>query len=320
MNVLLFLLKNSISFKPTSYKMILRKSCNLFNPPTTRVPLLALTRTLRGKINNPPVPEEPVLTETERTVRIKHFDQSERTMPYTQYTQKQKDWYWGSGGYEVRSTAGVDNHFGKVWPFGTEGPEKEVDFNRVNPEEEPFRQVYQENRGKEDDGSFSPEEVVSDKNAWFWVQRVLPSKKTMMFDFEKLASDDRSKKPSGWIAPPLTKPNKSYFVKRSRGGIFPVSKKLVDPEKLPSPRRLDEHVLQSPPTVLTMITRVDGNVRDLEIEVLEYLMHQYSMYPKSDSEKNPKKILSSVDELEGQVSFKGDHVQLVVKFLEENGF
>lgn len=283
--------------------------CNNWKTPVCRAWKLwsqTSVRGLRGKIANPYIPPASSVSHPGKEA----FEEAARDNPYPEYTEEQKAWYWKKNPSinDPNDFGGLAEHQGLVWPREAPYLEpkyyKKDDPNRVDPEAEPFRQVYAANEGVNDDGSFSKAEIVSDPSVWFWVQRVLPKKDLPNYP----RTDNRERMPSGWIPPPLTPPNKTYFVARTRGGVFPVYKRLVVREKV-HVRRLDQHVMEQKPDVLTVVLRVDGQLRDLEWDLLQTL-----------EKKTGKKVLSAVDELSGKITFKGNHVEDVVRFLEENGF
>ena len=218
---------------------------------------------------------------------------------YAKYTAEQRDWFWR---WMVRQQ-------GIIWPIEMptekyplppalqKHPEKQVD-----PEAEPFRQIYEGNDG--DDGTFSGAEVVQDKNVWFWVQRLLPSPEPPTLP----RSDSRERLPSGWIPPPITPPDRTFFVRRLPNGLFPVFKHLIHREVV-RVKLITDHVFDPEPDVLTLVELVDGEIRDLEIELVNELQRQ-----------KKRKILSAVSEFEGKITLKGNHVEEVVKWLEDNGF
>lgn len=229
-----------------------------------------------------------------------------RPYAYPRYTQAQKWWFW----------KGLTEHQGAVWPRDDpslapdeEKWKRQPGVEGVDPDSEPFRQIYADNTDKDDDGTFSKAEVISDPSVWFWVQRVLPRKELPDIP----TSDLRERKPSGWIPPPKTPPNKTYFVPRTRGGLLPVYKKLVHREKYYL-LRLDEPFPDMKPDVVTLIRKVQGNPRDLERELHSYITE------RNPEEYKKKKLLSAVSELGGHITFRGDHVGEIVKFLEDTGF
>ncbi|KAI1286091.1 hypothetical protein HDE_11277 [Halotydeus destructor] len=193
--------------------------------------------------------------------------------------------------------------------------DKEEIRDEVNPESEPFKQIYV---GNEDHGNFTDVEVV-DAKYWFWVDRLLPSKEKLMAP--KIKGDDVVY-PSGWAPPPITAPDRTYFVPRTRNNLCPVYKTILpdefheipkwigrprqQPMVMPIPyRKKDPKTFKT----LTRITNVDGELRDFERDVREWL-----------EEKHKVKILSACHEGKGTVDFKGNYVEDVVSWLQRNGF
>lgn len=260
-----------------------------------RSPVLRLScRNVRGST----VPSS-VTTKQQQEKPVTPFALKPRDEPaYIRYTPEQRDYYW----------RGLVRKQGKFIPHEMSRDEYEVPElvrpepqKQVDPESEPFRQIYQ---GNEDHGNFSAAEVVDRDNVWFWVQRVLPDNSPPDLPY----SDSRERMPSGWIPPPITPPDRSYFVRRLPNGLFPVSKQLIHREVIRT-KRVDDHVFDQHPDVLTLVELVDGEIRDLEHDLLQHIQSI-----------KKKKVLSAVSEFQAMITFKGNHVDEVVQWLEENGF
>lgn len=267
------------------------------------VPLLSLCRS-------------PLLTVPCRNVRGSTLPQSEyakemtkpdspfalkpRNEPaYIRYTAEQKDWFWRGMLRRQGTFVPVDMPRDK-YPL----PEllKKPQEKQVDPDAEPFRQIYE---GNEDGGNFSGAEVVKDENVWFWVQRILPNNNPP--DLPR--TDCRDRMPSGWIPPPITPPDRPYFVRRLWNGLYPVSKHLVAVKEKMYLKRVDDHIMDMHPDVLTLLELVDGDVRTLELELMEHIQRL-----------KKRRVLSAVSEIDGKITFKGNHVEEIVHWLEDNGF
>ena len=266
-------------------------SCSLAKLQSLR-PIGYISRGLRGKVTNNPIPTTVVNPGPEVLESVS------ATKTWSEYTEEQKDWYWRGGCEEYLGTV-FNRHNPEVNPKVV----KKDDPKQVSPElTQHLYSEPKEGTGMTNEHPLTKSEVVSDPSVWFWVERLLPRKHSIA------CSADRTRMASGWIPPPITPPDKTYFVPRTRAGLFPVYKKLAIRE-IVHVKRLDEHVMQQKPDVLTIISRVDGQPRDLEMELLDIL-----------EKKAGKKILSAVSELQGRITFKGDHVEDVVRFLEKEGF
>lgn len=218
---------------------------------------------------------------------------------YINYTAEQREWFWRGLLRQQGIFSPIDMPRDK-YPLPKimqKPPEKPVD-----PDAEPFRQIYE---GNEDGGNFSGAEVVKDENVWFWVQRILPNNDAP--DIPR--TDCRDRMPSGWIPPPITPPDRPYYVRRLWNGLYPVSKRLVEVKEKMYMRRVDDHIADMHPNVLTLLELVDGAVRDLELELVEHIQRL-----------KKRRVLSAVSEIEGMITFKGDHVEEIVHWLEDNGF
>ena len=198
----------------------------------------------------------------------------------------------------------TDGMIEEIWKSRKEPPPIEVD-----PESEPFRQVYEGNSGD----AFSSAEVVNDPNVWYWVQRILPKEEQTI---PHLTQDDVGKDPlpSGWIAPRKQKPELPYFVKRTRNNLLPVYKVVEVREKHRDYARvkwrtIQDYVPERQPETVTLIKFVEGDIRALEQELRSKL-----------EAKHKRKILSGVREPQGQIIFKQDHVEDIVNWLHEKGF
>jgi hypothetical protein len=241
----------------------------------------------------------PEMTAKRLTKPDKPFALKPRDEPaYDRYTPEQKDWFW-QGLYRqqgIWTPIDMPRRKYPLPPIMQKTPDKQVD-----PDSEPFREIYEGNEGD----NFSGAEVVNDQNVWFWVQRILPNNNAP--DYSR--SNCRDRMPSGWIPAPVTPPDRTYFVRRQWNGLFPVSKHLTVKNQKVVLKRIDEHFFDLTPDVYTLIELVDGDIRDLEMEVVEHIQNL-----------TRKRILSSVSEIEGKITLKGDHVEEVVRWLEQNGF
>lgn len=240
-----------------------------------------------------------VTEKQQREKPVPDFPLKPRDEPaYMRYTAEQRDYFWRG---LVRKQGAFIPHELPRDKYEIPEPVRPEPQKVVDPESEPFRQIYE---GNEDGGNFSGAEVVDRDNVWFWVQRLLPDPSPPDLPH----SDSRERMPSGWIPPPITPPDRSYFVRRLPNGLFPVSKQLIHREVI-RVKRVDEHVFDQHPDVLTIVELVDGQIRDLERDLLD---HVQSI--------KKKKVLSAVSEFQSTITLKGDHVEEVVHWLEQNGF
>ncbi|XP_011505222.1 PREDICTED: probable 39S ribosomal protein L49, mitochondrial [Ceratosolen solmsi marchali] len=102
--------------------------------------------------------------------------------------------------------------------------------------------------------------------------------------------------PSGWIPPREHSKSHPFFVSRTKNYMLPVYLLISF--------RGSRHI--------TVIKKIDGNIWQLESEIKTYL--------ESISTKYYKKIASRVNEMSGQIRFRGDHVENIKQWLITKGF
>lgn len=224
-----------------------------------------------------------------------HPDQPESALPkwphnvaYFHYNEEEEK-YLKYGWLDKRTN---------ILPRDRPGQERDLGAE-VDPESEPFRQLYIE-------GNDVVTESREVPNAWFWVQRLLPQPVTKM-----TVSEDQTPMPSGWRPAPARKPEKSYFIGRNRLMDYPVAKCLQRVHR--TGVRLDARFLEPEPIVTTEISNITGAIRDAEHDILSYL-YDVTGYG------GRRKILSAVDEWGGVIKINGDFVFPVVEWLQREGF
>ncbi|XP_001844403.2 probable 39S ribosomal protein L49, mitochondrial [Culex quinquefasciatus] len=99
--------------------------------------------------------------------------------------------------------------------------------------------------------------------------------------------------PSGWKPPMAATVDKKYFVARTKNFMLPVYLRRSFRGQ----------------RIVTAVRRIDGDIWLLEAE-LRYLIEK----------KLNKQIITRVNEMNGQIEFKGDFVTIVEGFLAEKGF
>ena len=199
---------------------------------------------------------------------------------------------------------------------------KDRHFIHIDINEEPYRQVLV---GNPDDKGFTQAETVADKSRWYWVERLLPKQEIPRMEL----TDPPVTYPSGWSPPPKTKPDLPYFVGRARGHLLPVyrqyqvegrnrktywknrwdskinhwNKEILD--------KIDEVKWPSNETTLTLtlVRRIKGDIWQLEEDLRSEL-----------ESKHKRRILSAVQEVNGMITLKGDHVMDCVNWLIKTGF
>lgn len=128
-------------------------------------------------------------------------------------------------------------------------------------------------------------EIVKNPIEWKFVENLLPN---LIIPEPK----EKSEYPSGW-KPQNFNPKSEYFIGRTRNHMMPVYL-FINHRGM---RRL------------TKIRRIQGDIWKLESELKIVIEKQFG-----------KKIISRVNEMSGQIAFKGDFVGIVNKYLTEKGF
>ncbi|XP_076242487.1 mitochondrial ribosomal protein L49 [Calliopsis andreniformis] len=138
-----------------------------------------------------------------------------------------------------------------------------------------------------DPSSYTDYEVTQDPKEWEYVERLL---KPMVIPIPPLENKDL---PSGW-KPPVAKPREfPYYVMRTRHYMIPVYL-IISYRGI---RRL------------TQIRKIQGDIWTLEAELTKYL-----------KQETGRKIGVRVNELIGEIVYRGDYVSLVKKWFIDKGF
>lgn len=128
-------------------------------------------------------------------------------------------------------------------------------------------------------------EIVKNPPEWKFVENILPN---LVIPEPK----EKLEYPSGW-KPQNFNAKSEYFIGRTRNHMMPVYL-FINHRGM---RRL------------TKIRRIQGDIWKLEIELKAEIEKQFG-----------KKVISRVNEMSGQIAFKGDFVAIVNKYLMEKGF
>ncbi|KAL1397078.1 hypothetical protein pipiens_010018 [Culex pipiens pipiens] len=135
-------------------------------------------------------------------------------------------------------------------------------------------------------GQFPEVEVVRNPPEWKHVERLLAPRIVP----KPLA---QAEYPSGWKPPAAAAVDQKYFVARTKNFMLPVYLRRSFRGQ----------------RIVTAVRRIDGDIWLLEAE-LRYLIEK----------KLNKQIITRVNEMNGQIEFKGDFVTIVESFLAEKGF
>lgn len=172
-------------------------------------------------------------------------------------------------------------------------PHLHEEKNRVNPDEEPFDAIYVDSKS-EGSQEYTETRNITTPQLWEYVER-LARIKIAPEPIRRKANEPVYTLPSGLVPPPETPPDLPYFVCRTRNYLLPVYYNLdTDPEKC-----------------FTLVKQVAGDLWKLEEDLRTHLESLSS---------TSKRILSSVKETDGQVSFRGKHLRPVVDWLHSKGF
>lgn len=169
-------------------------------------------------------------------------------------------------------------------------PHLEEERNKVNPDEEPFDAIYSGSKSQEYTGTRN----ITTPKLWEFVER-LARIKIAPEPTRRKPNEPITALPSGFVPPPEVPPDLPYFIARTRNYLLPVYYRLGE----------------EPDKCFTMIGRISGDLWKLEADLRNHL----------ESLNNSKRrILTSVRETDGQVSFRGRHLHQVVDWLHSKGF
>lgn len=147
------------------------------------------------------------------------------------------------------------------------------------------------------DGNATPEKDCVDGNPGYsishedfkWVERLFPPSR-----IPYPPKHDCYPTPSGWVAPSETKPDKPYFVRRTRYHLLPIYER-------PKPKRSSRW--------LTIITNIEGDIMALEKELVEVVRPSLLFDPAT-----------RVNEAAQTIWIKGMHKDAIESYLHEMGF
>lgn len=164
---------------------------------------------------------------------------------------------------------------------------------KVDPEEEPFSSIYVDSKSEEAN-EFTRVRNIATPDLWEYVER-LKRIKTPPEPVRRRDGEPIRQLPSGIVPPPENPPNLPYHISRTRNYLLPVYYFLDDePEKC-----------------YTTVKLITGDIWKLEEDLrghLECLHNERS------------RILTSVQETDGRVLFRGRHLHEIVNWLYMKGF
>lgn len=163
----------------------------------------------------------------------------------------------------------------------------------VDPNEEPFNAIYKDSQS-EGAQQYTKVRDITNPELWAYVERLQRIQIAPLPGTRK-ANEQVKPMPSGYVPPPESPPDLPYFVMRTRNYLLPVYYHLDD----------------EPDKCYTTVTKVSGDLWKFEQDVRTFLQ-SLGHYKR--------RILSSVHETDGTVSFRGKHLHEVVDWLHEKGF
>lgn len=162
----------------------------------------------------------------------------------------------------------------------------------VNPDEEPFNAIYQESKS-EATKEYTGVRNITSPELWEYVERLARIKVAPSVARRK-PNEEPKPLPSGFYPPPDCPPDLPYFIPRTRNHLLPVY-----------------YILNSDPNkCVTTVHKIDGDLWQFERDLRTHL----------EEVKKLDKILTSVQETDARVEFKGRHLHEIVDWLHMKGF
>lgn len=162
--------------------------------------------------------------------------------------------------------------------------------------EKPYSEIYS---GSEDQGNFTASRNLlhEQPDRWYWVQRLMPS--SLHPRQTRPDAENAQRTAAGYVAPAAQPPSLPYFVPRTRNNLLPVYK-------------IVEYKDQKAKTV---IRNVAGDLWLLERELRSLLepIHRQQC-------NGQERLLSSVNESNGEIRFMGSFERVVADRLIKLGF
>lgn len=188
---------------------------------------------------------------------------------------------------DIKSVEGFETYYDPLF-----NPHLHEERHRVNPDEEPFNAIYNDSQS-ESANDYTKVRNITTPELWDTVKRLERIK--IAPEIKRKDGDPIVPLPCGIIPPPETPPDLPYFVPRTRNYLLPVYYRLES----------------EPDKCYTLLNQVAGDIWKLEEDVrthLEGLGHHKG------------KILSSVQETDARIMFRGKHLHQIVDWLHLKGF
>lgn len=165
--------------------------------------------------------------------------------------------------------------------------------NKVDPNEEPFSSIYIDSNTDEA-REFTDVRNIATPALWEYVERLsritTPPEPVRRKDGEPMRP-----LPSGLVPPPENPPDLPYHICRTRNHLLPVY----------------YHLDEDPDDCYTTVKQLTGDIWQFEQDLRSHLEGLL---------KDGSRILTSVQETDGRVLFKGRHLNEIVNWLYMKGF
>jgi len=164
--------------------------------------------------------------------------------------------------------------------------------NRINPDEEPFKSIYADDERPDD--QYTKVRNITTPELWKFVEDLAPLKVNPPVK-RRMPGEPIEATPSGWVPPPEQPPDLPYYVARTRNQLLPVY----------------YYLHSDPDQCSTILKRVTGDLWKLEEDLRLHLEGLLD---------NKRRILTSVQETDGRILFRGRFLHQVVNWLHQKGF
>lgn len=172
-------------------------------------------------------------------------------------------------------------------------PHLQEERHRVDPNKEPFNAIYRDSQSEGADEYTKVRDITSPE-LWSCVEQLARIKVAPPVRRRK-AGEPAKPLPSGFVPPPETPPDLPYFVPRTRNHLLPVY----------------YHLSSDPNECKTSIRSISGDIWKLEEDLRTHLESLLG---------SNRRILSSVQEPDERIEFRGRYLHQVVDWLHAQGF
>ncbi|KAK0087687.1 hypothetical protein PV325_000344 [Microctonus aethiopoides] len=138
-----------------------------------------------------------------------------------------------------------------------------------------------------EDQKYTDYEISQDPTEWRYVERLFRPKHI------PIPPKNLEVSASGWKSPKDEAKKFPFFVNRTKNHLYPVY--------LTRKNRFMRR--------LTVVRKIDGDIVALEAELRQFIENSINL-----------RVASQISEPGGVIKFRGDYVNLIIKWLEKNGF